>query len=497
MNSIPLYRSADLRRIEAAAADQALMQRAGRAAAKYAATLCDQRGAAILILAGPGNNGGDAFETAYLLRQKFFDPHVVFFGQPQDLPLDAAEAYQRFIASGGVTLEAIPANRRWSLIIDGLFGIGLSRKISEPYAGLIRQANALSAGGLCPLLALDCPSGLDADTGKLNGTSICASHTLTFIAGKPGLFTADGPDHCGEISIASLDLDGANVIKSSGYTIHPEYFSEQLKPRLKNSHKGLHGNVGILGGAHSMVGAALLAARAALRLGSGRVYLGLLDHNAPALDPLQPELMLRTPEKLLTTDLTVLACGPGMGDQPEALALLIQACRLNIPLVLDADALNFLATETNLQKIVAARHAPTLLTPHPAEAARLLNCDSAAIQADRIASALELAERFKSLVALKGCGTVVASPDKAWFINTTGNPGLASAGSGDVLTGLISALLSQNWPPLKALLAGVHLHGLAADRLVAQGIGPIGLTASELIDSARCGLNDWVASNTR
>jgi len=495
MNSIALYRSTDLRRIEAAAADQPLMQRAGCAAADLATSFCNQRGATILILAGPGNNGGDAFEAAHLLRQSFFDPQVVFVSQPKDLPMDAAEAYQRFVAGGGHTLSEIPGNLHWSLIIDGLFGIGLTREISEPFASLIRQANALAARDHCHLLALDCPSGLDADTGKLRGASICASHTLTFIAGKPGLYTADGPDHCGEISIAPLDLDSAKVIKSHGHSIHPKYFSGLLKPRLKNSHKGLHGNAGILGGAHSMVGATLLAARAALRLGSGRVYLGLLDSNAPALDLMQPELMLRTPEKLLTTDLTVLACGPGLGDRPEALALLTQACKLHIPLVLDADALNLVATETALQQALTARHSPTLLTPHPAEAARLLNCDTATIQADRLTAALELAARFKALVALKGCGTVVATPDGRWFINTSGNPGLATAGSGDVLTGLISALLSQDWPPLEALLAGVHLHGVAADHLVAQGIGPIGLTAGELIDSARSCLNQWVESN--
>ena len=494
MTSIPLYRSVDLRRIEAAVADQPLMQRAGRAAADLAAMINDDRGAAILILAGPGNNGGDAFEAARLLRERFFDVHVIFVGTAKDLPMDAAEAFQRFTAAGGSTLTFIPENVRWSLIIDGLFGIGLKREITDPYAGLIRKANRLAARDHCPLLALDCPSGLDTDTGKTSGTTIRASHTLTFIGGKPGLFTADGPDQCGEISIALLELDAGKINRASGHTICPDCFSRQLKPRLRNSHKGLHGNAGILGGAHSMVGAALLAARAALRLGSGRVYVGLLDVNAPALDPIQLELMLRTPEKLLATELTVLSCGPGMGDRPEALALLTQACTIDIPLVLDADALNLVASATGLQGALTSRHASTVLTPHPAEAARLLNCDTATIQADRLTAALELAERFKAFVALKGCGTIVASPDGTWFINTSGNPGLATAGSGDVLTGLVTALLSQGWPPFEALLAAVHLHGVAADHLVAQGHGPVGLTAGELIDSARFLINQWISS---
>ncbi len=493
MSSILLYRAADLRRIEATASDQPLMQRAGRAAADLATAICRDRGAAILVLAGPGNNGGDAFVAARLLRERFFDTRVVYVGQSKDLPTDAAEAYQRFATAGGTTVPAIPDGPRWSLIIDGLFGIGLKREISDPYAGLIRRANALATRDDCPLLALDCPSGLDADTGKLHGATIRASHTISFIGGKPGLFTADGPDHCGVVSIARLDLDPKTLAEASGHTIGLDLFGEQLKPRPRNSHKGNHGNAGILGGARSMVCAALLAARTALRLGSGRVYVGLLDKHAPALDMVQPELMLRTPGKLLSTDLTALACGPGMGTSDEARVLLECACRLDVPLVLDADALNLVAKKGELHVALTTRTAPTLLTPHPAEAARLLDVDVATIQTDRLAAALELATRYNAFVALKGCGTVVALPDGAWFINTSGNPALATAGSGDVLTGIISALLAQGWPPREALLAAVHLHGAAADLLVAQGYGPVGLTAGELIDSARYNLNQWIS----
>ena len=502
MNSIPLYRAADLRLIEAAAGDQPLMQRAGRAAADLAVSICSARGAAILILAGPGNNGGDAFEAARLLRERFFDCHVIFIGKAMDLPQDAAAAYQRFVEAGGMTHTTVPAiadGPRWSLIIDGLFGIGLKREIVGPYADLIDRANALAARDGCPLLALDCPSGLDADTGKRWGATIRASHTITFIGGKPGLFTADGPDCCGEISIAPLELEAETIQPATGRCIGRALFSTQLKARPRNSHKGSHGNAGILGGARTMVGAALLAARAALRLGSGRVYVGLFDKHAPALDMEQPELMLRTPETLLATELTALACGPGMGTSHEARVLLEKACKLELPLVLDADALNLVAGEGELHVALATRHspsAPTVLTPHPAEAARLLECGVVTVQADRLGAALELAAHFNALVALKGCGTVVATPDGAWFVNTSGNPGLATAGSGDVLTGMITALLAQGWPPLDALLAAVLLHGCAADRLVAQGCGPVGLTAGELIDSARGCLNAWISGAT-
>ena len=491
-SSLPLYRCAELRRIEIAAADQPLMQRAGRAGAELARTLC--RDGAILVLAGPGNNGGDAFEAAHLLREWFFEVHTVFVGSPRDLPMDAADAWQRFSAAGGTTLTAIPETQRWSLIIDGLFGIGLSREIAEPYAGFIRAANALSLRDACPLLALDCPSGLDADTGKLHGVAVRASHTISFICGKPGLFTADGPDHCGQVTIASLELDPLAISPPTGQTISCQQFSGQLEIRLRNSHKGSFGSAGILGGSPGMVGAALLAARAALRLGSGRVYVGLLDAQAPAVDPQQPELMLRSPEALFATPLTALACGPGMGTHPAAGKLLKAACQMEIPLLLDADALNLLATDRGLQTALHSRRAAVLLTPHPAEAARLLGSSTRDVQADRISAAQEIARNFACPVALKGCGTVIASPEGTWWINTSGNPGLASAGMGDVLTGLCLALLGQNWPPLAALLAAVHLHGAAADALVADGCGPAGLTASEVILRARTLFNSWSAA---
>lgn len=492
MSPTALFRSHDLRRIEAAAADLHLMQRAGQAAADLAVALRLDRDAPVLILAGPGNNGGDAFEVARLLAQRFVTVHVVFTGDAARLPGDAADAFRRFNEAGGTTLDAIPGDVRWSLIVDGLFGIGLTRDITGAHAELIGQASALARRDRCPLLALDCPSGLDADTGAVRGTAIRASHTITFIAAKPGLFTADGPDHCGAITVAPLDLDPRTFEGTPGTTVTPALFTDSLQPRRLNSHKGSHGNAGILGGSSGMTGAAILAARAALRLGSGRVYLGLIDDKAPALDPLQPELMIRRPDRLLATDLTALACGPGMGNNGEVIELLENACGQDIPLVLDADALNRIAENGELHVAVTARHAPTLLTPHPAEAARLLECPTRDIQGDRIAAASELAVRFGAHVALKGCGTVVANPNGEWFINTSGNPGLATAGSGDVLTGMIVALLAQGWPADMALLAAVHLHGCAADHLVGRGIGPVGLTAGELIDEARRCFNEWL-----
>jgi len=238
----------------------------------------------------------------------------------------------------------------------------------------------------------------------------------------------------------------------------------------------------------------LLAARAALRLGSGLVHVGLLAQDAPAFDGQQPELMLSTPEKLLTSEHNALACGPGLGCSTTARIWLEEACQYDSPIVLDADALNLVAGDEELRVVLNARTAPTLFTPHPAEAARLLDCDVATIQANRLNAACELATRYKACVALKGCGTIIAAPSGQWFVNTSGNPGLATAGSGDVLTGFVTALLAQGWPALEALLAAAHLHGCAADRLVAHGCGPAGLTAGELIDSARHCFNEWISS---
>ena len=239
-----------------------------------------------------------------------------------------------------------------------------------------------------------------------------------------------------------------------------------------------------------MAGAALLAGRAAIHLGAGRVYVGLLDTDGFCVDPEQPELMLRGVDEILKfDDLNCVAVGPGLGQTLNAHYALNEVLQKDLPLVIDADALNLISVDSKLQEAVGKRAAPTLLTPHPAEAARLLDSKTADVQADRIAAAIELASSYHSYVVLKGAGSVCALPDGKWFINTSGNPGMASAGMGDVLTGIIAALLAQGADSKMALLAGVHLHGAAADALVADGIGPIGITAGELIVAARTLLN--------
>jgi len=494
MEAIPLYLSPALRRFEAAHATEPLMERAGTAAARWAAELAVADGGPVLVLAGPGNNGGDAFVAARLLRDRFFDVRLVFCGDPARLPADAAVARQHFLDVGGAELDAIPEVPRWALVIDGLFGIGLARAPAGPCALLIDEANRLATRDACPLLALDCPSGLDADRGTAFFPAIRATHTLTFLAAKPGLFTGDGPDLCGEVRVATLDLDLPVEAEPDGGTVAPAALAQWLQPRTRNTHKGSFGSAGVLGGSKSMVGAALLAGRAALKLGTGRVYIGLIDTEAPPVDPIQPELMIRRADNLLQAELTALACGPGLGRSGEALRLLEQALKCPLPVVLDADALNLLAADGRLEGNLYNRIAPAVMTPHPAEAARLLSASVREVQNDRVAAARALADRYRCCIALKGCGTVIATPDGRWWINTSGNPGMASAGMGDVLTGLVVALLAQGWSVEAAVIGGVHLHGAAADMLVAVGTGPAGLTAGEVIDAARALFNRWVGA---
>lgn len=490
----PIYPVAAIRAIEALALPGAvppLMERAGTAAAALAMELLPDQGAPVLVACGPGNNGGDGFVVARRLHAAGYRVSVAFAADPTRLPADAAAAHAGWLAFGGTIHPTLPTPPEggWALVIDALFGIGLQRPIEGLYGDWIAEMSATP--GL--RLALDIPSGLDADTGHRPGACFQADHTLTFIALKPGLLTLDGPDQCGTLYLATLDLDAEALAPAPGHTVRPALFAGHLQPRQRNSHKGSYGDAAIIGGAPGMVGAALLAGRAAAYLGAGRVLVGLLDPAALAVDPLRPELMFRSADALLTeAGLGALAMGPGLGQCQAARALVATAVAAATPVVLDADALNLVARDTTLQAALAGRTLPAVLTPHPAEAARLLACATADVQADRIAAACALARRYQAWVVLKGCGSVIAGPDGAWWINTTGNPAMATAGMGDVLTGMVCALLARGWPPRDALLAGVHLHGLAGDSLCAQLGLDTGLLADDMAGAARGVLNQWL-----
>jgi ADP-dependent NAD(P)H-hydrate dehydratase / NAD(P)H-hydrate epimerase len=485
----PIYRLNEVRALEAGARQQPLMERAGLAAAEVARAWLAGRPPRVLVLAGPGNNGGDAFVVARWLKAWFFDVVVAFRGDANRLATDAAAAHQAWIEAGGTTTGDWGDGPGWGLIVDGLFGIGLTRPIAADYAHWVQRANSSAI----PILALDVPSGLDAETGLAHGVTIRAAATATFIALKPGLLTADGPDHCGILSVHALGLDVQSRLPATGERLTWPALAAALPQALRrarqNVHKGSFGTLAVVGGHDGMVGAAILAARAALHLGAGKVWVGLAANTPPAVDWVQPELMLRAAEGVVADQPDALAVGPGLGSDARARALLARALAHEVPLVLDADALNLIAADTTLAAAVAARNAPTAITPHPAEAARLAGLTSAAIQADRLGAALMLATKFGAATVLKGAGSVVAFADGAWAINATGNPGLASGGTGDVLTGMLGALLAQGVPLKDAVKLAVCLHGAAADALVATGTGPLGLTASELAPSARALIN--------
>jgi len=484
-----IYLTADIRRIEEKAGPHAgLMERAGLAAADFAAQLVADRGKDVLVLAGPGNNGGDAYEVAANLKAEYFRVSVVSPADPAGLSRDAANARSKWLDSGGEIHPAAPADRKWALVVDGLFGIGLTRDVEGEYAKLVALANAQR----CPVLALDIASGIASDTGRVLGHAVRATHTITFIALKPGLLTLDGPDHCGAVTVNDLGLDAASSVAAGAWVATPELFSNLLKPRPRNFHKGQAGSVGILGGAAGMTGAALLSGRAALMLGSGRVYVGMLAPDAPAVDLLIPELMLRHPDEALGMDLDALVVGPGLGQGERAETLVAAALASDIPCVLDADALNLIAESSDLKEACARRRSDTIVTPHPAEAARLLGAKTSDVQQDRYAAAQRLSRDLHAHVVLKGAGTILVARDGHWFINTSGNAGMASAGMGDVLSGILGSLLGQGFAGESALVLGTHLHGVAADEAVRAGLGAVGLTASETIPAARRQWNRWL-----
>jgi len=416
---------------------------------------------------------------------------VLYFaptGQPSP---ESAQALARARASRANFADVAPDTRDWSLVVDGLFGIGLARNLVGRYPELVTALSDVR----CPVLALDVPSGLDADTGEPvgeGGVAVCASHTITFIGDKPGLHTASGRDHAGQVVVADLAIDPALFPPPAALIAAPSLFAAQLAPRRQNTHKGSHGDVAIVGGAHGMLGAAVLAGRGALYAGAGRVFVATVDAG-PDVDTAQPELMFRTSHDFAVEGRT-LVLGPGMGDALEAMRVLGHGIDAAGPAVIDADGLNLVSSSIDLQTRVARRQGGTVVTPHPLEAARLLGISAAEVQADRLGSARALARRLNAVVVLKGSGTVIAAPDGALAINPTGNPGLATAGTGDVLAGVLGALLAQGWPAWEAAVGAVWMHGAAADQLVTDGIGPIGLTAGELPAAIRKVFNGLVRS---
>ena len=477
---LPLYDTETLRYFEAVAqqAQQRLMPLAARAAADFVMARYSQTDR-FLVLVGPGNNGGDALLTAYYLVDAGYELTVVI-PDIEHFPEDAQAAYQQWLSLKRPHYVQLPHAQNWSLIIDGLFGIGLCRRIEGAWQALIEQVNRWNL----PVLSLDVPSGVDANRGAVLGVAIRARWTLGFIRCCQGLFTGAALNHVGEYHLADLGVT-ATTEESSCFWLNtiPETIKQLQRP--PDTHKGLFGSVAVIGGADGMVGAALLAARAALKLGAGRVYVGLLSQLALAVDTQCLELMIQPVSAIMKqTTHNVLAIGPGLGDSSVAQHYLQQVLASDSELVMDADALNLIAQYKMLQQQLIARRVTTILTPHPAEAARLLDTDTNTIQADRYRAARALAKQYGCIVVLKGAGSLIVDGARV-MVNSTGNPGMSAAGYGDVLTGMIAAFLAQRIKSFDAACLAVYLHGLAADQCVQQGLGLIGMTASEIIDKAR------------
>ncbi|MBS0391874.1 MAG: NAD(P)H-hydrate dehydratase [Proteobacteria bacterium] len=494
-----LFDSAATRRMEAAAAaalpPHTLMQRAGRATARLALALAPHA-RCFWIACGGGNNGGDGLEAAMLLHRAGHPVRATWLGMPDALPADARLSWQRARDAGVPFADAPPVLGAQDLCVDALLGLGLTAqpRAQPPDTRLLAWLGHMHASP-APTLCIDLPSGLIADQGQfapglgMNGPPAAARHTLSLLTLKSGLFTAHGRDAAGSVWFDDLGVTTPAEAPGAWLAGPPP-----AAARPHASHKGSRGDVAIIGGeglaarGMGMTGAALLAAGAALHGGAGRVLLALLDGGATTALPQQPELMLRRFEALALDSATVV-CGCGGGAAVAAVLpqVLEQAPRL----VLDADALNAIAADPQLQALLHARgqrpdHA-TVLTPHPLEAARLLACDTASVQADRLAAARVLAERFACTALLKGSGSVIATSGQPPRINPTGNALLATGGTGDVLAGLVGARLAAapRADAMAAFDAASHacwLHGAAAD-CWPQGQA---LTAGRLAQALAC-----------
>ena len=500
---LALLSVADLRALEVSAAatlpPHELMARAGRAAALFltgqiASARSTDSAATVWIVAGPGNNGGDALVVATELHTAGIAVEVCM---PVEVkPDDARWALGEARAAGvPISTSAPDSFERFGWLVDGMFGIGLTRPLEGVFATLAQQLSQ-RAKRQGRVLALDVPSGLDSETGNVvgSGTGVRATHTVTFIGAKPGLFMASGRDLAGAVTVAPIGLDTAAAApRTGGVQLNaPALFAPFLPSRDFSTNKGSFGSLAVVGGDTGMCGAPILAARAALHCGAGKIHVALLGAGAPPYDPPHPELMLHAIDDLPLDKMDALAIGCGMGHRDRATQALHDVLPLDAPKLLDADALNLVSKDPALAAKVAARGAkgdPCVLTPHPLEAARLLGCDVPTVQRDRLAAARALTARFACVIVLKGTGTVVGAPDGRLAVNPTGNAALATGGTGDVLGGIIGAMLAQRLPPYEAALAGVYLHGLAADTLTAQGDGPAGLTAGELAPMVRKLLN--------
>ncbi len=456
-----------------------LMVRAGQAAFDLLRRNWPEAGN-ILVLTGTGNNAGDGFVVARLALQAGLEVQVLQLGERQRLAGDALANALRYDALSGAWQPftgELP--RDVDLIVDAALGTGLEREVEGKWAQAFAAVNALPV----PVLALDIPSGLQADTGKVLGTAVQADASITFIGLKRGMFTGDGPAYCGAIQFDALGVPPQLYASQLPSAKRLDWFSQRqhLQPRVRTAHKGMYGHVLVVGGDLGLGGAARLCAEAALRTGAGLVSLATRAEHTAAVLAARPEIMvhgLREPAQLpaLLEKATVVALGPGMGASDWGRFLWQQLMNTELPLVVDADALNLLAQSPGCGN-------NRVLTPHPGEAARLLGCSTEIIHANRFAAVEQLQRRYGGVAVLKGAGTLIHSGDSPAAVCSDGNPGMASGGMGDVLTGVIAGFIAQGWNLPAAAELGVCLHAAAADR--AARAGERGLLASDLMSHIR------------
>lgn len=483
--SLTILTADELQNLEMRAANQlgadTLMKRAGAAAAELIMKRLEDAGVEqrrVTLLVGPGNNGGDALACACELREKGAVVNVVLPGGRRPTSALALAQLERWTQAGGTTYDDPYMTEKADCVVDGLFGTGLAKPITGDYLDAVLWFNERQA----LKVSLDIPSGLNPVTGHWTGSypGCSADVTITFLCVKSGLYMCEGADAAGEIVLNELDV---SVPLSPLSVIGTDEFPRVLRPRVKNSHKGDYGSVAVIGGTDGMIGASILAARSALISGAGRVTLECRAEHAPHVDMVYPEIMFAT-KPVNLEDFGAIVLGCGLGTSAEAKARVIEALNCQKPLILDADALNIIAADIKLQDMVLARRAPTVLTPHPGEAARLLRRDTAGVTADRVAACRELAVQTGAIVVLKGAGTVISMRSSRTWINPTGSPMLATGGSGDVLAGMIGAMFAQGYDMVESVLAAVYFHGLSAEGLEA------GFTAGEIAPNAMALVHD-------
>ncbi|MFQ5328815.1 MAG: NAD(P)H-hydrate dehydratase [Thermodesulfobacteriota bacterium] len=478
-----------------------LMENAGRGVADVVASYIREGKKRVTILAGKGNNGGDGFVAARHLSNRGFDVALLLLANPSDVKGNAKVNMDIWDKMGGRTEMVRTAKelrgllsllKHSALIVDAIFGTGLSSSVKGHHGRVIDTINDLSL----PVVAVDIPSGLNAATGAILGHAVMADVTATMAFPKIGLVTYPGADYAGVVEVVDIGMpreitDDADIPWN---LVDGTMVGGMVRQRERDSHKGSCGHLLVVAGSPGKTGAATMTAMGALRCGAGLVTVGAPESLHTIMEVKTVEVMtaplpetdshtVGSDDFRAITELMegkkALVIGPGLGDNSEVRGLVIRLiAKSPIPMIIDADALNVIAGHLDVLK---RARSPLILTPHPGEMARLLGKKSAHVQGNRVEVASDFAKEHKVTVALKGARTVIAGADGAVFINTTGNPGMATAGTGDLLSGIISGLVGQGYEPMEATVLGVYLHGLAGDR-VAEAQGEIGMVATDILD---------------